>query len=203
MKFSLILLCSAAALLAAAPAWADRIDAGYAHEVDNQKLAAIVASHFALKLNAFQSDRFDASLMFRLADPHFSGTLGSVPLSRLDSSIDSANFAHFDFQGGDLPSSVIREPQSHEREGHNKSDGKVAAVPEPGSFSLLLLGLCGLGSFAYRRAREGSPSKPTTFNRTITCAIPMPPRLTRIGITSSGLRLKRVPYRIEMSFVNA
>jgi PEP-CTERM motif len=163
MKFSPILLCSVAALLTSAPVWADRIDAGETHEVDNQKLAAIVPSHSALKLSHFQSDRFHASLAIGLEVHNFSGTLGSVPLSRPDSGIDSANFAHFDFQGGDSLSSLIREPWRSEPGGGNEGKGNahVVATPEPGSSLLLLLGLCSLGFFAYRRSAPGKKIYPS------------------------------------------
>jgi hypothetical protein len=135
MKAKYILLCSAVLFFAAAPLWADRMDSGRAG-VDDRDFLVSVGDHSNLERLASQGNSFDIST-FQASD---SAALLSLPAGSVD-------FA--DFSASRADGAWWKEIQGR-NDGRNWEDRPPVSTPEPGSLSLLLVGLFGLGSLAWR-----------------------------------------------------
>ena len=144
MKFRPVALVLVAVLFAAVPVWAD----GILHsELTKDSPSFLLPDKFDSN-NAFD---FRVPEPFIALDNLFSGhsdmTIDRVSLIALIG-LESSERASFKPYGGD-----IRPPRDWNPKGHKDSDDPTA-VPEPGSFSLLLVGLAAAGFFARRRAAQ-------------------------------------------------
>jgi len=150
MKLRPTLLLWTAALFAAAPAWADRvpcceftrgsvigISADVAHGFEaSSTVHAWGSEHFTAKdtffsLSSSREGKFDSDLSDLAFDDHFSSR------TKPEKGLPIGNRAGFEGRGWD-------------RNSHSDAPGPTQ-VPEPGSLSLLLLGLTAVGVFARRR----------------------------------------------------
>jgi len=133
MKLTPVLLCSALALLVSAPVWADRVDPGFVQLTEHRQFSAVAGGRSGP------------------SDSTFSETLSLLSVPRPGTTITLFNFVDSDFRDYDSRSSRASKPSERDQKnGDTDGDSNVLATPEPGSFVLLLFGLCGLGFVAYR-----------------------------------------------------
>jgi hypothetical protein len=137
MKAKPIFLC--AVLFVAAPLWADRMDLGRAGS-DNGDFSVSVGDQSSLERISSQGNSLDMS-NFRPSDT-------AAFLSLPPGSIDLA-----DFSTSRADEAWWKETQVCGRDGRKWGDRPPVSTPEPDSLSLLLVGLFGLGSLAWRRGR--------------------------------------------------
>jgi len=133
------LLCGIV-LIAAVPVLADRVsDNGY------MKDTAFAEIHAGLNNAADVPNAKSTLALVTLFTSSSNGESHSLKLS------DSGPFGH----AYSISDSEKAWSKGKDRDGDNDRDhkkgGAPVAVPEPGSLSLLLIGLLGIGGFAYRR----------------------------------------------------
>ena len=144
MKFRSVALVLGAVLFAAVPVWAD----GILHSELTKESPSILLP-----------DKFDSNNAFDFRVPESFVALDNLFSGHSDMKIDrvslialigpkSSERASFKPYGGD-----IRPPLDWNPKGHKDNDDPTA-VPEPGSFSLVLLGLAAAGVFARGRAAQ-------------------------------------------------
>jgi len=168
-------------LIAAVPVWADRIPyPGSAKESPKIEASLSLNRSSVPKMNtpvnagfraeptpvAVPLDMFGAINPFDVHD-----SKSSVPLSTLfpsASEIDNHHFGLRDFDSDARISSTWRAGKTRDKDGEGKRDNDTdkdevkkgivtASIPEPGSLSLLLLGLAAIG-FSPRRRRDLTPT---------------------------------------------
>jgi len=146
MNFRLASLLCGIVLIAAVPVLADRMpDSGYTND------SAYAGIHAGAN-NIADVQNAKSSLAL---DPLFT--------SSLDKDGHSVNLSGFSSFGRAYSTSDSGKAWGKERDGDgnngrdHKKGGAPVAVPEPGSLSLLLLGLAGIGVLAYRRGDRQKP----------------------------------------------
>jgi hypothetical protein len=159
VKLRAILLCSAAAFLAVAPARADRIDAGHGVEAESREFS-VGAALPSFELSAFENDPFGTTEVLPSSRSSVSDGFALSPFFRADSGL---GFATLTDSHSDPTGSRNGEPARGTRErGRNVNGGStnIVATPEPESLYLLLIGLCGVGFFACRRGAVVKAAQP-------------------------------------------
>jgi hypothetical protein len=163
-----LLLCGAI-LTACVPVWADGVASpGFEKAFPNLDLATI--GHSSVKLSApanaemsatsapavMYSDKFEASHSFDGWDSARSKDIAAFFPSSSEMDIHSVSLGDIYSDEGPLRTGHVREAwwmkedKDRDRDGHGGGD-RPTQVPEPGSFSLLLIGLATVGIFALRR----------------------------------------------------
>jgi PEP-CTERM motif len=179
MKLRPALLLCGTLLIAAVPAWADRISSpGFAKEFPGiDTLMKVAGSSSGLRLNVpvnagipsasvvVFSNGFDANNAFESWDSKSSSALGTFFPSSTDLDIHPVSLSDLDSDGG--PSSrahawkawlIKEEGEKHRGRGRLHHAGVIPTqVPEPGFISLLLFGLAAVGLFARRRREPPLP----------------------------------------------
>ena len=148
MKYGHGLMYLGIALLAAAPAFADRIPVEFREANEGSGYTQAVYSHE----NEFRVEYSPASPIRGLSSDGKALDLGRSLNAELE--LGSHNLIDFDSNRVDDAILVNERVRSNrfERGGENGGVGLFATItPEPGSGTLLLLGLAGLGMMLYRR----------------------------------------------------